>query len=335
MAQFVVRTFNSWTQHVARAASGKTVTLTLRNSADWRTLLWMVVLMPSVVALQYIWPELLPYLSWVSFYFAISSAVVAHNHQHVPVFEEKVWNQRFADWISIFYGYPTFAWVPTHNLNHHQLVNKPGDATITWRFTNSHNIFVAATYFFVSAYFQADPINRFIRDAKQRRPAAYRAIIRQYVFVYSCQATLLGLAIWAHGPALGLKLWGLTLGLPAFVALWTVMLFNYEQHVHANAYSRYDHSRNFEGKLLNFLLFNNGLHTVHHENASLHWSEAPAAHALIREKIDPRLRERSLWWYWFRQYFLSALIPSLGTQQLGDEPSHAAARQDVSASASS
>ena len=72
----------------------------------------------------------------------------------------------FGHVLTIFYGYPTLMWVPTHNLNHHRFVNRPGDATITWRYTNRHNLFVAATYFLVSGYFQSEPIQRYIRHAK-------------------------------------------------------------------------------------------------------------------------------------------------------------------------
>jgi hypothetical protein len=48
----------------------------------------------------------------------------------------------------------------TRNMNHHRHMNRPGDATITWRYTNRHNLFVALTYFFVSSYFQSRPIKR-------------------------------------------------------------------------------------------------------------------------------------------------------------------------------
>jgi beta-carotene hydroxylase len=292
----------------------------LRNAADWRTLLWVFVLTPGTVAAQYANPALLPYLSWLSFYFAVASAVIAHNHQHCPTFVSKRWSQFMGDWISIFYGYPTFAWVPTHNLNHHRLVNKPGDATITWRFTNSHNLLVAVTYFFVSAYYQAEPINQFIRKARENKPELFRGILRQYAVFALAHTLLLGLAIALHGLAVGVTVWLLTLGLPAFFALWTVMLFNYEQHVHTDPWSKYNHSRNFEGKLLNFLLFNNGLHTAHHEKADLHWSELRRAHTKIAPHIDPALRQRSLWWYWLKQYVLSPVFPSLGTRQVGRAP---------------
>lgn len=276
--------------------------------------------MPGVAAVQYAKPSLVPYLSWVSFYLAVSSAVIAHNHQHYPTFVSKRWSQFMGDWLSVFYGYPTFAWIPTHNLNHHRFVNKDGDATITWRLTNSHNLFVAVTYFFVSSYHQAQPINEFINKARTSKPELYRNIIRQYVVCFGSQAILLCLAIALHGIREGFFVWLFTLGLPAFFALWTVMLFNYEQHVHTDPWSRYNHSRNFESKLLNFLLFNNGYHTVHHDNAGLHWSLAPAAHAKIAQHIDPELRQRSLWWYWLKQYFLSPLFPQLGTRQIGRAP---------------
>jgi len=292
----------------------------LRHNADYRTLLWTLVLMPALVAYQYMHPETLPYLSWLSFYFAIAAGVIAHNHLHVPTFTNKKLSELFGYWIAIFYGFPTFAWIPTHNLNHHKYVNKPGDATITWRYTNSHNYWVASTYFFVSSYFQSGPIKEFLNRTKQKNPAQYWGYIGQYVVVYGAQAGMCALAISLYGFGPGLKLWAFTMGLPALVSLWTIMTFNYDQHVHTDPWSRYNHSRNFEGKLLNFLLFNNGLHTSHHENASIHWSKLPRLHAELAPHIDPALRQRSLWWYWFKQYCLAAVFPSLGSKQIGRAP---------------
>ncbi len=292
----------------------------LRYAADYRTLLWTLVLMPSLVIYQYLHPETLPYLSWLSFYFAIAAGVVAHNHLHAPTFKSKKLSELFGYWIAIFYGFPTFAWIPTHNLNHHKYVNKAGDATITWRYTNSHNYLVASTYFFVSSYFQSGPIKEFLTRAKNKNPAQYRRYISQYFVVYGSQAAMCGLAIYMHGLTTGLTVWGLTMGLPALVSLWTIMTFNYDQHVHTDPWSRYNHSRNFVSKSLNFLLFNNGLHTAHHENAGLHWSELPKLHAQLAPHIHPDLKQRSLWWYWFKQYCLTPFIPSLGTKQIGRAP---------------
>jgi len=292
----------------------------LRYAADYRTLLWLLVFAPGLVALQYARPEWVPYLCWLSFYFAISAAVVAHNHQHSPTFKAKGMNEFFATWISLFYGYPTFAWIPTHNLNHHKYVNKPGDATITWRITNRHNYLVAASYFFVSAYYQSVPTNEFLKNTRAKNPARYRGYMAQYAVLYGTHLAMALLAIQLHGLALGLKVYGLTLFFPAIVSLWTVHTFNYDQHAHTDPWSKYDHSRNFVGPVLNFLLFGNGYHTVHHENAGRHWSLNKAAHEEIADKINPVLNQRSLPWYWFKQYVLAAVVPSLGTTQLGRAP---------------
>jgi len=290
----------------------------LKFRADWRTLLWTAI-GPAIVGLQYAKPELVPYLWWVSCYFALSFGVIAHNHNHCPTFRSRRANDLFGGWLSIFYGYPTFAWIPTHNLNHHRYVNTEGDATITWRFTNRHNLWVAATYFFVSSYYQSGPIKGFIRKARATNRPLYRRILRQYAIWIAGNVLLLGTAIGLHGLAHGALVFFATVGFPEFFALWTIMLFNYDQHVHTDPWSQ-NHSRSFVGRLVNFLLFNNGLHAAHHENPGEHWSRLPAVHARIAGHIDPSLLQRSLWLYWVRQYLLTPFFPSLGTVQLGPGP---------------
>lgn len=292
----------------------------VRHPADYRTLLWTFGFVPLVAVLQLTKPEWGWVLFPLSMYLAVSCAVIAHNHMHRPTMRGKFANQLFSGFISIVYGYPVFAWMPTHNLNHHRFVNRPGDATITWRYTNKHNALVAGTYFFVSAYHQGRWIKDFIRQAREKNPALFRRILAQYVVTYGGHVALLGLSIALHGAKLGAFVYLRAFFVPAFFALWTVMLFNYTQHVHTDPWSKRNHSRNFTGKLLNVLLFGNGYHTVHHDDAQLHWSEASAAHAKIESEIDPRLCHRSMWWFFFRQHFLALFFPSLGTEQVGRSP---------------
>lgn len=290
----------------------------LKHQEDWRTVLWLV-LGPSLVALQFARPELVAYLWWVSCYFALSFGIIAHNHNHSPTFDSRWANEVMGGWLSIFYGYPTFAWIPTHNLNHHRYVNTSGDATITWRLTNRHNLLVAVTYFFVSAYYQSGPISMFIRKARSSNPTLYRRILRQYVVWIGGNLVLLTTAVGLHGWGQGTWVFAATVGFPELFALWTIMLFNYDQHVHADPWSQ-NHSRSFESPVLNFLLFNNGYHAAHHEQAGLHWSRLRDLHLKISPQISPLLRENSLWWYWIRQYFLSPFFPSLASKQLGPGP---------------
>jgi fatty acid desaturase len=290
-----------------------------RHAADYRTILWTLIA-PALIAVQYARPALIPYLWWVSCYFAIACGVIAHNHNHSPTFRSRRMNQAFGNWISIFYGFPTFAWIPTHNLNHHKYLNTEGDATITWRFTNKHNALVAATYFFVSAYYQQYPTKAFLEKAKSGNPALYRRIQLQYVFWIGSYVALLATAWALHGVKLGSYVFLITVALPAVTSLWTIHLFNYEQHVHTDPWSPHNHSRNFVGGLLNFLLFNNGYHAAHHEHPGMHWSKLPEVHAKIAPYIDPVLLQQSVWWYWFKQYLIVPFVPSLGTVQLGAGP---------------
>lgn len=300
-----------------------------KRREDFRTILW-VLIAPGLVAAQYARPDLVPYLAWFSAYFALACGVIAHNHNHCPTFKNRSMNTAFGNWISIFYGYPTFAWIPTHNLNHHKFVNRAGDATITWRYSNKHSFLIAVSYFFVSAYFQSEPINTFIRKAKEKNPKLFRRIVMQYVVFVGAQVSMVALAIALHGPKTGLFVWGCSMGLPAFFSLWTIMLFNYEQHVHTDPFSEYNHSRSWDGRILNFFLFNNGLHYVHHEHPGTHWSEMRRLHDEVADKIHPDLVQKSLFWYWIKQYALAPLIPSLGTKQIGPGPMNPPSAQPVS-----
>jgi beta-carotene hydroxylase len=292
----------------------------LKNSADYRTLLW-VTMAATLVVVQFAWPSTVLYVLPFSCYLGIACGVIAHNHNHRPIFISRRANHFFGHVLTIFYGYPTLMWVPTHNINHHHFVNRPGDATITWRHTNRHNLLVAATYFFVSGYFQSESIQDYIRAAKDGNRRLYARIRFQYGVWAVFFAAALGVAVMLHHrERLGFIVWFCALVLPALCSISVIMFFNYIQHVHADAWSKNDHSRNFTSKTFNFFFFNNGYHTAHHHYPGLHWSALPAVHGQMARAIHPSLNERSLAWFLVRQYLLAPLIPSLGTRQLGPEP---------------
>lgn len=290
-----------------------------RNPADYRTILWALA-MPAVLIAQLVDPKLLPYLAPLSFYFAMAAGTMAHNQNHCPTFSSKRMNTFYANYLSLFYGYPSFAWIPTHNLNHHKHVNREGDATITWRHSNRNTWYIAVSYFFVSAYYQSFPIKEYIRKAKEANPTLHRQIVMQYVIWIGGLVTSLAAAVWLNGPWLGFKVWALAYGLPTVFGPWSMMWFNYMQHVHCDPWSKYNHSRNITGRIFNFLVFNNGLHTVHHANAGAHWSTAYAEHAKIADKVHPALNQPSFWWWVIRGYVIPAFLPRLETKQIGRAP---------------
>jgi fatty acid desaturase len=256
----------------------------------------------------------------LSLYFGFCAGVFSHNHNHCPTFKSRRANAVYASWLSIFYGYPVFAWIPTHNLNHHKFVNKPGDATVTWRYTNENTWTVAWTYFFVSSYWQSGPIQRYIAKARAQNRSLFRTIVAQYAVVVTAHAALLALAVALHGLRRGLFVYACAFAIPALFALWSMMFINFIQHVHCDPWSKHDHSRNFVSRLGNFLVFNNGFHAAHHESPGTHWSLLPQQHAKIEAEISPELKQQSIWAFCLRSYLLGAIHPRFRTRQLGRAP---------------
>jgi len=294
----------------------------IREFSDVRAVLW-VLLAATVLTIELFYPRTIVFLIWPGCYLALAAGVIAHNHKHRSTFRSKAINQVWDCALSVFYGYPVFAWVPTHNENHHRFVNRPGDETATWRLGNSHDPVRAALYSFVSSYHQSRLIVGFLRNARAESPTVYLGALAQYGALGSAHLAAIVFAVLHHGWVTGLSAWLFAMVLPAVFALWTIMFFNYEQHVHADPWSDFDHSRNFTGRIANFFLFNNGYHTAHHRNPGMHWSRLPKAHSAIAASVHADLSEPNVLAYLYRQYVLTPLGFSNGTEQLGGSPKRA------------
>lgn len=277
----------------------------LRYTADLRTLAYMAV---TTLIFGYMWTldSLNPYLYFVYLFLSIAVTVIAHNHNHLPIWRNSTLNSLTDYWLTVFYGFPAFAWIPTHNMNHHALNNKEGDYTITYRITEHNHLMMLLFYPMMSSYFQQKPIRDYLKMLRTKDTKKFLLAAGQYAFLIAWIGV--GLYIdWQKAL--------LYIILPQQVGLFSVLIFNYVQHVHADEESPTNHSRNFTG-FLNVLLFNNGYHTVHHDKAGTHWSKTPELHKKIEDTIDPSLNERSFWWYIFRNYFLGAFIPKFRTKSM-------------------
>jgi len=275
----------------------------LRYKADRRTLAYMAVT-TSLFFFLWISDSFNPWLYVIYLFLSVAVTVIAHNHNHLPIFRKKSLNTLTDYWLTVFYGFPAFAWIPTHNMNHHALNNREGDYTITYRLTEHNHLLMLLLYPSVSSFYQQKPIRDYLRSLKANNKQKYWLAVMQYVF----------LVVWiVVGLVIDWQKALLYIVLPQQFGLFAVLVFNYVQHVHADEESEFNHSRNFTG-FLNVLLFNNGYHTVHHDKAGTHWSKTPQLHADVADKIDPDLNERSFWWYILRVYFLSIFVPSFRTQ---------------------
>lgn len=277
----------------------------LRYKADRITVFYMVATTASLL-LHWNLPKFNILLFLLQLVMAATVFVIAHNHNHLPTWKSPLLNRLTGYWITFFYGFPNFVWLPTHNLNHHKYNNTAGDDTITYRYSEKNNLVTLLTYPSISGYFQQRPIYKFLFGLRTTKPVEFWYCLSQYFVL----AALLAMTFYLN--------WKKTLLLiiiPQQFCTFSVLILNYLQHVHADEESRYNHSRNFTGKL-NKLLLNNGFHTAHHETMGLHWSKLSEAHAKIEMHIDDRLKEKSLFWFLFRVYILGLFMPRFRTRSM-------------------
>jgi beta-carotene hydroxylase len=276
----------------------------LRFAEDKKTLLWAFGLFPLVPALAYLRPELTLWLLPLALYVSYCSGVLTHNHNHCPTFMGRRSNVAYGAWLSLFYGFPIFSWIPTHNQNHHRYTDGEGDETRTTRHTRKNTLFAALTYPIASARWQLPSVLGYAREAFTRHPARRRRILLEVLALAGGHAALFALAVGLHGLPVGSFVYLATLGLPALLATYFMMFTNYMQHIDCDPNSKDDHSRNFTSPCWNWFVFENGLHTVHHEHPGVHWSRLRALHEARAHRIDPRLNVGSIFEYLVRQYLI-------------------------------
>ena len=277
----------------------------LRYAEDRKTLVYLCMTTALVIVdwrLGRVHPVLYP----VTLFMFFTTAVISHNHNHLGIWRSKALNLVTSYWIAIFYGHPAVAWVPTHNQVHHKLNNKPGDSSRSPKWFEGNHLAALLVYPVLTNLEQTKDINAFLKDLWRRDRPAFYAAASEYVVFFGLMAGLL-LLDWRKAL--------LFFVIPQQVALFSIQSVNYLQHIETDAYSDWNHSRNFVSWTLNALLFNNGYHTVHHLKPGVHWSELPRLHAQYADKIHPSLLQRSWLRYvgytYFVRPFTRASAPAL------------------------
>lgn len=293
----------------------------LKYKADLKSLLFMTIttslffFMWTTWDSGALWEWEYGYLVFAGLYIthlfmAVTVSVIAHNTMHVSMFHNEKLNRLMEYWLTLFYGTPVFGWIPTHNRNHHKHNNKEPDYTKTYRFTERNELWVLLIYPFVSNYYQGIANKEFLQERYRKNRGEFWLFISQIVVLLAWVGTFLYLN-WVAAIFLII--------IPHQASLYTVVVFNFIQHVHADEESEYNHSRNITGShlfSLNWFLFNNGYHTVHHMNANMHWSLSKEAHEKIADKIDPILNEPTFWGYIFRAYIFAPINSRFATKSM-------------------
>lgn len=316
----------------------------LHYKADIRTLIWAFFLIPFPLVMQLWQPSSWPIMFPLSLLTSFIVGTMAHNINHKGIFKTNlktrkgrflsVLNELFGSYISVWYGFPIFGWIPTHNENHHKFLNRDGDATITWRHSKENGTLTALAYPFVSVYYQSDLISNYLTKARKEKPHVYRSAMMQYAIAYGCSMAVLALSVYLHGPKPGLIIYLRAMFFPSLMSSYDMMFINYIQHVHCDPNDPYNHSRNFSvgaggdesketwlAKVEQFLNFNAGFHQAHHDKAFLHWSLLPADHyERLGKHTHHDLQCSSLTWYLFSTYILGNLfgMKQYYTKQIGN-----------------
>ena len=284
----------------------------LRYKADLRTLA-MVTLFFGMAAGGWLLYDRLPIWAiapWViiTAFVSFFCAVIVHNTIHCPIFKSRNMNRFFQVILSFTYGHSVSAYVPGHNYSHHKYLQSKKDVMRTYKARFRWNFLNQALFFFIMS---GDLLRDEVRFAK-----VLWKTNRKWVYGYLFELALV----------IGVKVTLLILDpikailfvwLPHQYAVWGIVSTNYWQHEGCDVTHRYNHSRNFTGKFLNFVAFNNGYHGMPHEKPGLHWSLLPTAHEKeLAPHLHPNLNQKSLLKYLWR----SCVYPGKRVDYLGNPP---------------
>ncbi len=227
--------------------------------------------------------------------FSFLNCVVIHNHLHQGVFVSRRLNDAFRCVLSFGALYPASANVASHNLVHHHFDDDgqpdwaaPTIVSFRWNLLNLvHFPNVAGPQTFAG-------VQRWARTLA--KPDFLRQYRREQVVAFGLTGLLLAFDFWgALFFVVMPQLWGAR----------GILRINLIQHDGCDTTSEWNHSRNFVGRGFNWLMCNNGFHTIHHNKAGLHWSALAEAHEReARPRVHASLDEPSMLLYLLRTYLL-------------------------------
>lgn len=268
----------------------------LRHVDDVRSISYLVLFAALSLGGWLLEPQGPALVAWVAVTALVSwlCAVVAHNTVHVPVFTRRWANRVFQVWLSLSYGFPVSEYVPGHNLSHHKFTQKREDVMRTTKVDTGWNLLNFLLFFPAVGYGVTVGNYRYKELMKERLPLWNRQLLVEMAAVWGVKVVLL-LVDWRKALLFYI--------IPHVFAVWGITAVNYLQHDGCDEDHPYNHSRNFVGRLFNWVTLNNGYHGMHHQEPTLHWSLLPQAHAeKLAPFIDPRLEEPSLFLYMFRAF---------------------------------
>lgn len=273
----------------------------VKHPAEWRQL-GIVAVYWGLLGSMYFVPACRNVLFFfAACYFSFLNSVVIHNHMHQGVFHSRALNLAFRRILSFGALYPATVNIPSHNLVHHHFDDDgqpdwaaPEHVGFRWNLLNLLH------FPNVSGPNTFDGVNRWV--AVKGREDVKRQYLYDNAFAFGLTGALLLADFWT---AL------FFIVIPQIYGARSILRINIIQHDRCDVRSEWNHSRNFVGRAFNWIMCNNGYHTIHHNRAGLHWSVLHEWHQKeVVPRIDPSLDEPSMVGYLVRTYILNPLRPA-------------------------
>jgi fatty acid desaturase len=273
----------------------------LKHPKEWRQIAIVAAYLSLLTSM-----ELVPACRNIAFLGAACllsflNSVVIHNHLHQGIFESRRLNMIFRAVLSFGALYPASANIPSHNLVHHHFDDDgqpdwaaPENVDFKWNLLNLvHFPNVAGPNTFAGVSHWKALWNRGEFRHQYLFETVFAFGLAGLLFVHDFWTTLFFVAI------------------PQLYGARCILRINLIQHDGCDVASDWNHSRNFVGRAFNWVMCNNGYHTIHHNRAGLHWSELADAHGReVVPRIDPTLDEPSMIGYLLRTYVFTFARPA-------------------------
>ena len=234
-------------------------------------------------------------------YYSFACACIAHNNTHCRTFCRHVHDVAFRQVLTLTFGHPVSTLVPGHNLSHHKHTESTRDAMRTSK--------LQYEWHWLNLLLFQPTVAWDVFKVDVRYMSLQKATNSEYFWTTGLEWCLL---LTTHAALLYLhwRKFFVYVYVPHLFAQWAIVTMNLLQHDGCHARSSDDTpnlklntARNFTGRTLNLLTFNNGFHTIHHMFPGLHWSKLREQHDLkVAPHIHPALNQPSLLAYLYTTF---------------------------------
>lgn len=210
------------------------------------------------------------------------ATTIKHNHVHLPVFNSKSLNILIDQWLNLLTSSSTSSIRIIHVNNHHEHMDSDED-WISTKKIESGSILHLLFYIFSAPKVLIKEKQKWLASEDGKSIKGYLIFENLVFFTFLLLAGYINLYATI-----------ISIIIPSLLGQWLLIGFNYLQHVNCNHNSEYGHSNNFTGAIFNFLTFNAGFHTVHHNFPELHWSLLQKKHVEDSHKIRSQYKHDNL-----------------------------------------